>query len=100
MVTRDAASFPELGEEYQKNVSRSRTELLTAFLKRAAHFNGWRRKDFGRDALLYEALLRAGIFELALHGLQKPDTKTISNHARAASQTMWELLGGTRISDE
>ena len=100
VVTRDAARFPELGEEYQKNIARGRIDLLIAFLSRTARVNGWGRKDFSRDALLYEALLRAGIFEQALHGLQKPDAKAIRNHTHAASQTMWKLLGGTRKQGE
>lgn len=96
VVTRDANRFPELGEQYQKNIAKGRTELLIAFLSRTARANKWGRRNFSRDAILYEALLRAGVFEQALHGLQKPDADAISKHARVASKMMWDLLGGTR----
>ncbi len=96
VVTRDADRFPELGEEYQKNIARGRTELLIAFLGRTARANGWGRREIRQDAKLYEALLRADIFEQSLHGLQAPEPRAISNHARVAAKTMWGLLAGAR----
>ncbi len=42
--------LPELGEDYQKNIARSRIDLLIAFLSRTAQANGCGRKDLSRDA--------------------------------------------------
>jgi hypothetical protein len=37
-------------------------------------------------------LLRAGIYEEALHRLLAVNADTIEKHARSASKTMWKLL--------
>jgi hypothetical protein len=43
VVTRDADCFPELGRQYQyqKNVARSRTGILIAYLRSVTRTNGW-----------------------------------------------------------
>ena len=92
VVTRDADRFPELGRQYQKNFSRGRTGILIAYLRSIARRNSWAKRDATQDAALYEALLRAGIYEEALHGLLKVNSGTIERHARSASKTMWKLL--------
>jgi AcrR family transcriptional regulator len=92
VVTRDADRFPELGRQYQKNFARGRTGILVAYLRSVARKKGWSRRDVARDAALYEALLRAGIYEQALHGLLTVNSAAIEEHARSASRTMWKLL--------
>jgi len=92
VVTRDADRFPELGRQYQKNVARGRTGILTAYLRSVARSRRWKTRDATRDAALYEALLRAGIYEEALHGLLPVSRDTIARRARSASKTMWKLL--------
>lgn len=92
VVTRDAHRFPELGRQFQKNISRGRTDILVAYLRSIARRRGWAKRDAAQDAALYEALLRAGIYEEALHGLLGVSPDLIDNHARAASKAMWKLL--------
>ena len=92
VVTRDADRFPELGLQYQNNVARGRTRLLVAYLRSVTQTNGWAKRDSAQDAVLYEALLRAGIYEEALHGLLTVDSDMIDQHARSSSETMWKLL--------
>jgi AcrR family transcriptional regulator len=92
VVTRDADRFPELGRHYQRNIARGRTGILTAWFKSVARKNHWAKRDAARDAALYEALLRAGIYEEVLHGLLAVNADAIAKQARSASRTMWELL--------
>jgi TetR/AcrR family transcriptional repressor of mexJK operon len=92
VVTRDADRFPDLGRQYHKNVARGRTGILVAFLRSVARRRSWTKRDATQDAALYEALLRAGIYEEVLHGLVAANSETIKMHARSASKTMWKLL--------
>jgi hypothetical protein len=69
VVTWDADRFPELGRQYQKNLARGKTGILIAYLRSAARTKAWAKRNAIQDADLYEALLRAGIYEEALHGL-------------------------------
>jgi TetR/AcrR family transcriptional repressor of mexJK operon len=92
VVTRDADRFPELGLQYQKNFARGRTGILIAYLRSVARRKAWAVRDATRDAALYEALLRAGIYEEVLHGLLSVNSNAIEEHARSASKTMWKLL--------
>ena len=91
-VTRDADRFPELGRQYQKIIARGRTGILIAYLKRVFRKRELTRKDAVQDAAIYEGLLRARIFEEALHGLSTPSPDAIKQQARHASKTMWKLL--------
>ncbi len=92
VVTSDANRFPELGLQYQKNVAQGRTRILIAYLRSVTRTNAWAKRDSTQDAALYEALLRAGIYEEALHGLLNVDSDVIDKHARSSSKTMWKLL--------
>ena len=92
VVTRDADRFPDLGRQYHKNVARGRTGILVAYLRSVAQRRSWTKRDATKDADLYEALLRAGIYEEVLHGLVNANSETIKTHARLASKTMWKLL--------
>ena len=92
VVTRDADRFPDLGRQYHKNVARGRTGILVAYLSSIAQKRSWTNRDATQDAALYEALLRAGVYEEVLHGLVAASSETIKMHARSASRTMWKLL--------
>ena len=91
-VTRDTDRFPELGRQYQKTVARGRTGLLIAYLRAVCRKRDWTRRDAVQDAIAYEGLLRAGIFEEALHGLSRVTSDDIEKQAMFASRTMWRLL--------
>jgi AcrR family transcriptional regulator len=92
VVTQDAGRFPELGCQYQKNIAQGRTCILAAYLRNVARKNGWARRDAAQDAALYEALLRTGIYEEALHGLLTINSDVINKHARSSAKTMWKFL--------
>jgi AcrR family transcriptional regulator len=92
VVTQDAGRFPELGRQYQKNIARGRTGILAAYLRNVARIRSWAKRDAGQDAALYEALLRAGIYEEALHGLVTVTPEAIDKQARSSARTMWNLL--------
>ena len=92
VVTRDADRFPDLGQQYHKNVARGRTGILVAYLRSVARTKSWTKRDATKDAALYEALLRIGIYEKVLHGLVTANSETIKMHARSASKIMWKLL--------
>ena len=91
-VTRDAARFPELGRQYQQTIARGRTGILIAYLRSIFRERAWTRRDAVQDAATYEGLLRARIFEDALHGLSSASSDDIERHAMLASRTMWMLL--------
>jgi hypothetical protein len=61
-----------------------------------ARTKAWNKRNATRDAALNEALLRAGIYEEALHGLLTVNSDAIEMHARSASKTMWKLLTADR----
>ena len=92
VVTRDADRFPELGRQYQTNIARGRTGILIAYLRSVTQTKAWAKRNAMQDAALYEALLRAGIYEEALHGLLSVTSDVIDKHALASSKTMWKLL--------
>jgi AcrR family transcriptional regulator len=92
VITRDAARFPELGQLYHENIARGRTAILVAYLSRTAQIKSWRQRDLKQSAEIYEALLRADIFEPVLHGLRSADTATIAKRAHTASRVFWRLL--------
>ena len=95
VVTRDADRFPDLGWQYQKNIAQGRTRILIAYLKSTTRKNGWSKRDARQDAELYEALLRAGVYEEVLHGLLHVSADVISRQARSCSRVMWRLLEGS-----
>lgn len=92
VVTQDAGRFPELGRQYHKNIAQGRTGILAAYLRNVARKKSWTRRDAAQDAALYEALLRSGIYEEALHGLVTVNPEAIDKQARSSAKTMWELL--------
>jgi AcrR family transcriptional regulator len=92
VVTQDAGRFPELGRQYHRSIAQGRTGILAAYLRKVARKKGWARRDAAQDAALYEALLRAGIYEEALHGLLTVTADVIDKHAQSSAKTMWNLL--------
>jgi hypothetical protein len=45
-----------------------------------------------RDVVVYEALLRAGLFEEVLQGVRSPDPRIIARHARSAAKIMYKMM--------
>jgi AcrR family transcriptional regulator len=92
VVTRDAHRFPELGRRYQKEVVSGRTEIFVKYIDRCARTNKWKVKSPRSAGNVFEALLRAGLFEEVLHGIGTCEKKDIVAHARSVANVMWKLM--------
>lgn len=92
VVTRDADRFPELGMQYREHVARGRTGILAAYFHSRTRAGNAVKRNSSEDAALYEALLRADVYEGALHGLLRVDAETIDQHAGLASRRMWKIF--------
>jgi AcrR family transcriptional regulator len=92
VVTRDAHRFPELGRRYQREVVSGRTEILVKYIDHCARTNKWKVKSPRNAANVFEALLRAGLFEEVLHGISTFEENDIVAHARSVANIMWKLM--------
>jgi hypothetical protein len=92
VVTRDAHRFPELGLRYQSEVVSGRTEIFVKYIDRCARTNKWKVKSPRNAGTVFEALLRAGLFEEVLHGLRTLEKKEVTAHARSVASVMWKLI--------
>ncbi len=92
VVTRDADRFPELGRRYHAETVARRVTLVAGYLDRWSARAGWPSCDPAEVGRVFEALLQAGIFEAALHGLHRPDEAEIQQRAAAAAARLLILL--------
>ncbi len=92
VVTRDAHRFPELGRRYQKEVVSARTEIFVKYIDHCARTNKWKVKNPRNAGNVFEALLRAGLFEEVLHGIRTFENKDIVAHARSVANVIWKVM--------
>jgi AcrR family transcriptional regulator len=92
VVTQDAAQFPELGRRYREEVVEQRNALFARYLDRWTPAQKWKARNRGRAANAFAGLLRAGLFEDALHGLRTFSESDIRAHAQWAAKNMLVLL--------
>jgi AcrR family transcriptional regulator len=92
VVTRDAHRFPELGRRYQREVVSGRAEIFVKYIDRCVRTNKWKVKSPRDAGNVFEALLRAGLFEEVLHGIKTFERKDIVAHARSVANVMWKLM--------
>jgi len=92
VVTRDARDFPELARRYHEEVILKRNRDFAEYLNHWRRSEKWKLKAPERAADIFAALLRAGIFEEALHGIHTPDEAEISARVRTATSCMLTLL--------
>ena len=97
VVTQDAHLFPELGKRYREQVIERRNDVFARYLDRWVPIEKWKVKDKHGAANIFSELLRAGIFEDALHGLRKFDESEIAAHARLAATNMLVLLNSRTL---
>jgi TetR/AcrR family transcriptional repressor of mexJK operon len=97
VVTRDAHHFPELGRRYRQQVIKRSQDVFAHYLTRWIPVEKWKIKDKRDAANTFTALLRAGLFEDALHGLRRISDSEIAAHARVVSARMLVLLNSTRL---
>jgi AcrR family transcriptional regulator len=93
VVIRDAPRFPELGRSYRDQVAEYRIALFTHFLGLRAPAEEWKIKNRRFAASVFDALLRATLFENALQGLHEPSEQEIGVRARSAADIMLLLSG-------
>jgi AcrR family transcriptional regulator len=92
VVTRDALRFPELGARYRDEVLGQQKALFVRYLERWLPTLTWSVDDKDGAAAIFMALLRAGVFDDALHGWRLPDEVEISRRAQEAAARMLILL--------
>jgi len=92
VVTRDAHRFPELGRRYQAEVVDGRTEIFEKYISRSARMNRWKINGPRNAGSVFEALLRAGLFEEVLHGIKTVEEKGVIARARSVANVMWKLM--------
>lgn len=92
VVTQDAHSFPELGRRYREQVTERSHDLFVRYLTRWIPVEKWKIKDKRGAANAFVSLLRAGVFEEALHGLRRFSDSEIAIHTRITAVRMLVLL--------
>jgi TetR/AcrR family transcriptional repressor of mexJK operon len=97
VVTQDAHLFPELGKQYREQLIERRNEVFGRYLDRWASVEKWKIKDKRGAANAFSGLLKAGIFDDALHGLRKIGQSDIEAHARFAAAQMLVLLSSRAV---
>ncbi len=92
VVTQDAHRFPELGRRYREEVVEHRNALFAQYLERWAASQKWKVRDRPRAAYAFAGMLRAGLFESALHGLANVSESAIREQAQWAAKNILVLL--------
>jgi TetR/AcrR family transcriptional repressor of mexJK operon len=92
VVTRDVHRFPELGRRYHREVVSGRSKIFVKYVDRCAHTNKWKLNNADKAGNVFEALLRAGIFEELLHGIRAFNRTDVVAHCRSVASVMWNLL--------
>jgi AcrR family transcriptional regulator len=92
VVTQDAHRFPELGRRYREEVIDHRNALFARYLDRWAAAQKWKVRNRGRAASAFAGMLRAGLFEDALHGLRRFNESEILAQAQWVAKNMLVLL--------
>jgi TetR/AcrR family transcriptional repressor of mexJK operon len=92
VVTQDAPQFPELGRRYREEVVEQRNALFTRYLDRWAPAQKWKVRNRVRVANAFAGMLRAGLFEDALHGLRSFSEAEILAQAQWAATNILVLL--------
>jgi TetR/AcrR family transcriptional repressor of mexJK operon len=97
VVTQDAHLFPELGKRFREQVIQRRNDTFARYLDRWIPIENWKIKDKHHAADIFSTLLRAGVFDDALHGLRKFDEPAIAAQARRAANHMLVLLSSRSL---
>ena len=92
VVTQDAHRFPELGRRYRKEVIEHRNAVFARYLDRWAVSQKWKIGNRVRAANAFAGMLRAGLFEDALHGLGSFNESDMRAQAKWAAKNMLALL--------
>ena len=93
VVTRDARRFPEVGRRYQEEVVGGAVAKFGGYLDLWAARQGWVIGDKTAASQAFAGLLKAGVFDEALQGLNSPTPEEITERAGVAARRMHILLG-------
>jgi hypothetical protein len=96
-VTQDAHRFPELGRRYREQVVEQRNAIFARYLERTADAEKWKVRDARAAGNAFVGLLRAKVFDDALHGLRTFGQQEILAQARWAAGNMLILLGAGKL---
>ena len=69
-----------------------RSDIFVKYVDHCSRTNKWKINSPRNAGNLFEALLRAGLFEEALHGIRTLEIAEIVAHARSAANVMWKLM--------
>lgn len=97
VVTQDAHRFPELGRRYREQVVEQRNAIFARYLERTADAEKWKVRDARAAGNAFVGLLRAKVFDDALHGLRTFGQQEILAQARWAAGNMLILLGAGKL---
>jgi TetR/AcrR family transcriptional repressor of mexJK operon len=92
VVTKDAHRFPELARRYREEVIEHRNAVFARYLDRWAASQKWKIRNRARAANAFAGMLRAVLFEDALHGLVSFNESDIRTQAEWAAKNMLVLL--------
>ncbi|WP_247254210.1 TetR/AcrR family transcriptional regulator [Pseudomonas moorei] len=92
VVTRDAHRFPELGRRYQEEVTGKRDAVFASYLDKWVPTTHWKVADKRGAAVVFAALLTAGMLNETLHGSKVPSEDELAKQADAATNRMLGLL--------
>lgn len=92
VVTRDAHRFPELGEQYRREVMGRGATTFVQYFDRWAPTLGWSVRDCYGAAAAFGGLLKARLFDDAVMGAHRASQEEIASRAKAAAVCMQLLL--------
>jgi hypothetical protein len=93
---RTRIGFPELGRRYREQVVEQRSAIFARYLDRWAASQRWKLHDRAGAAAAFAGMLRAGVFDDALHGLFNVNASHIRAQAEWAAENLLALLKSGR----
>jgi AcrR family transcriptional regulator len=97
VVTRDAHRFPEIGRRYRDEAVGRQIALFVRYLDRWKSSSAWKVADKHEAADIFIGLLKAGVFDDALHGRRQPDEEEISRRAQHAADRILTLFVAGKV---
>jgi AcrR family transcriptional regulator len=92
VVTRDTHRFPELGLRYRNEVTGQRDAIFDEYLNRWRPVMRWKVANHRHAASVFASLLKADLFDDAIHGCRTPDQAEILARSHESATIMLTLL--------
>jgi AcrR family transcriptional regulator len=97
VLTRDAHRCPELAPRYREEIVGPREAIFVDYLDRWLPRMGWTVTDKRGAAAVFASLLKADLFDDALHGRRNPQEGEISSRARSRRAYAHPVQGGPAL---